>query len=134
MKSDVKRKLLAGLFVPVFGLAAGTVLGQASPGGASSTTGMSSATGSAWNAQTFDLLDKNKDGRISREEAQADPMLKDAWSKLDASNRGSVSKDEFERFRTSQAAGASATPSSPPSSSTPPSTTTPPASGGAAPK
>ena len=55
------------------------------------------------NAQTFDQLDKNKDGQISREEAQANPAVRDAWSKLDASNRGSVSKEEFEKFRTAQA-------------------------------
>ena len=51
-----------------------------------------------WDKATFDRLDKNKDGNISREEAQADPMLKDSWSKLDAENKGMVSQAEFEAY------------------------------------
>jgi len=135
MNRNTKRKLLAGLFVPVLGMAVGTALGQTTgstdtSGTAAGTTaspGMGAAGTASWNAQTFDLLDKNKDGRISREEAQADPMLRDSWSKLDTGNRGSVSKDEFERYRT-QSVGAGTTPgSSPPpnTGSAVPSTTSP---------
>lgn len=110
MNRNTKRKLLAGLFVPVLGLAVGTALGQTSgstdPGKAAGSTaspGMGAAGTASWNAQTFDLLDTNKDGRISREEAQADPMLRDSWAKLDTRNAGSISKEEFEQYRTSQA-------------------------------
>ena len=109
MNRNVKRKLIAGLFVPVLGMAVGTALGQTSPSsGADKAPGMSErpAAAASWNAQTFDLLDKNKDGQISREEAQADPALVSAWSRLDASNRGSVSKEDFEKFRASQSGAA----------------------------
>jgi EF hand domain-containing protein len=117
MNTNFKRKLIVGVFVPVLGMAVGTALGQGTPAGSTDTSkstattkapGMSErpAAAASWNAQTFDLLDKNKDGQISREEAQADPALLSAWSKLDASNRGSVSKEEFEKFRASQSGSA----------------------------
>ncbi|MGI8895752.1 MAG: hypothetical protein ACR2HE_08895, partial [Casimicrobiaceae bacterium] len=90
----------------------------------------------SWNAQTFDRIDKNRDGRISKEEAEADAAMKSAWSKLDSTNRGSVSKEEFEKYRTmpTQLGKPSAAGSSPPpnSSTATPSTTDPattPASG-----
>ena len=109
MNANTKRKLLTGLFVPVIGMAVGTAMGQTSTDKpadkpAAAPTMSPAAPGAAsLNAQTFDLLDKNKDGRISREEAQANPAVRDAWSKLDASNAGSVSKEDFEKFRTAQA-------------------------------
>jgi hypothetical protein len=108
MNRNFKRKLVVGLFAPVLGLAVGTALAQGTPSGSTDKApGMSERPAAAsWNAQTFDLLDKNKDGQISREEAQANPALLGAWSKLDASNRGSVSKEEFEKFRTSQSGAA----------------------------
>jgi len=107
MNSHFKRKLLAGLFVPVLGLTVGTALAQTSDKPADKpTTGAPmapAAGGAALSAQTFDQLDKNKDGQLSREEAQANPAVRDAWSKIDTTNSGSVSKDAFEKFRTSMA-------------------------------
>ena len=51
-----------------------------------------------WDADLFTRLDTNKDGKISREEAQAEPRVRDAWSQLDATNAGSVSRSDFDRF------------------------------------
>ena len=87
MDRNFKRKLIVGLFAPALGLAVGTALAQGTPSGSTDKAPAMSerpAAAGSWNAQTFDLLDKNKDGQISREEAQADPALLSAWSKLDA--------------------------------------------------
>jgi hypothetical protein len=155
MNCNMKRKLLAGLFVPVLGLAVGGAFAQGTTGGAAGTgatsgstsggTAGSSATGSgasgttgagtsgavgagtsgmggaatsgsagttgtaSWNAQTFERLDTNHDGKLSREEAQADATLRGAWSQLDPGNTGSVSRADFERYRTTRASGAGTT-------------------------
>jgi hypothetical protein len=72
----------------------------------SSSSGMSGSAGmsgtASWNAQTFNKLDTNHDGVLSREEAQADPSVRDAWSRLDAKSSGRVSKADFEKFRGTQ--------------------------------
>ena len=104
MNRNFKRKLIAGLFVPVLGLATGTALAQTSTApttnsGNAGTTAAAPAKGSMqWDKATFDRLDKNRDGNISRDEAHADPMLKDSWTKLDAGNKGMVSRAEFEDY------------------------------------
>src|SRR5687767_12850304 len=108
MNTNFKRKLLAGLLAPALALAVGSAFAQSSgttggqggsaatqgsaAGGSSNTTGTAGAsttmsggaaagTGTMWNTQHFDRLDKNRDGRISREEAQGDSALTGAWSK-----------------------------------------------------
>jgi len=137
MTKTFKRKLVAGLFAPVLAIGAGVAMAQTT---APATTMTPSASGmSSWNAQTFDRMDKNRDGRISREEAEADAVMKGAWSKMDAANRGSISKDEFEKYRTMQpgATGAAGTSPPPNSGTATPSTTNPsttPSSGGTVPK
>ena len=73
--------------------ATGTTSGSSTMSG-----GTSGSSNAMWNAQHFDRLDKNHDGRISREEAQGDNALRDAWSKLDASNSGSVSREDFDKY------------------------------------
>ena len=121
MNPNFKRRLLAGLFVPALGLAVGTALADGTPskttGAAATTTSQGSASSGAtrdlnpnsanpkgnpstisYDAQTFDRLDKNRDGKISREEAEADPMLKSEWSKLDAAKTGSVNREDFEKY------------------------------------
>ena len=45
---------------------------------------------------TFDRLDTNHDGKLSASEAAADPKVQGAWKKLDAGNKGSISKSEFQ--------------------------------------
>jgi hypothetical protein len=68
-------------------------------GGQMATPGSPNAARSGmWDAALFDRLDTNKDGKISREEAQADPMVRDAWSQLDAKNAGNISRADFDRF------------------------------------
>lgn len=58
-----------------------------------------------WDVEMFNRLDTNKDGMISREEAQADAAVRDAWGKLDSKNAGRVSREEFDRFGHSQSQG-----------------------------
>jgi hypothetical protein len=163
MESNFKRRLIAGLFVPVLGLSVGAALAQSGSSGASgsgtsasgsmsggttgsgsmsggtsgssasggsgstsgastmgagtsagskgsATTGTSAAGGSSgsasWNAQTFDRLDTNRDGTLTREEAMADPSMRDAWSRLDSKSTGRVSRSDFDRFRTTMGSGA----------------------------
>src|SRR5688500_3955303 len=125
MNTNFKRKLLAGLLAPALALAVGSAFAQSSgttgtqggsdatqgsaAGGSSSTTGTAGSsttmsggaaagTGAMWNTQHFDRLDKNRDGRISREEAQGDSALTSAWSKLDTANSGSVSREDFDKY------------------------------------
>ena len=57
-----------------------------------STTSKSMSTADA----TFDRLDTNHDGKLSASEAAADPKVQSAWKKLDASNKGSITKSEFQ--------------------------------------
>jgi outer membrane protein TolC len=104
MNRNIKSRLLAGLLVPVLGMAVGTALAQTDKPADKPATGMAPpaaapAAGSALSAQTFDQLDKNKDGKLSREEGQANPAVRDAWSKIDSANTGSVSKEDFEKYR-----------------------------------
>ena len=56
-----------------------------------------------WSLETFSRLDLNKDGMISKDEAQADPTIRDAWSKLDAKNAGKVTLADFDTYGRSQA-------------------------------
>lgn len=109
MNSNFKRKLLAGLFVPALGLSVGTALAQTTTPNVSTDKGAvntqsttmgqnTSPATSMWNTQHFDRLDKNRDGKISREEAQADNNMRDHWSKLDTSNAGSVSRADYDKY------------------------------------
>jgi len=102
MNTNFKRKLLAGLLAPALALAVGSAFAQTSgTSGTTSTTmsgGAAAGTGAMWNTQHFDRLDKNRDGRISREEAQGDTALTDAWTKLDTANSGSVSREDFDKY------------------------------------
>jgi hypothetical protein len=100
MNRNIKSRLLAGLLAPVLGMAVGTALAQTDKPADKPAAGMAApAAGAALSAQTFDQLDKNKDGKLSREEAQANPAVRDAWSKIDTANSGSVSKEDFEKYR-----------------------------------
>ena len=68
---------------------------------ASTSNSMKSSTGTTSDSMstadaTFDRLDTNHDGKLSASEAAADPKVQGAWKKLDASNKGSISKSEFQ--------------------------------------
>ena len=54
--------------------------------------------GNLWTSDHFKRLDKNSDGMISRDEAQADPAMRDHWTKLDKSNKGSVDMPTYEQY------------------------------------
>ena len=47
---------------------------------------------------TFDMLDSNHDGRISREEATALPQLAAAFKLLDTNHDGFITMDEVKSF------------------------------------
>jgi len=57
-----------------------------------------------WSGESFSRLDTNKDGMISREEAMAEPTIRDAWGKLDPKNAGKVSRADFDKYGMSQPA------------------------------
>ena len=49
----------------------------------------------AGQAGTFDMLDSNKDGRISMPEASADPKLVETFSTADKNGDGYLDKSEY---------------------------------------
>lgn len=51
--------------------------------------------------ETFQSLDTNNDGKLSKSEAAAAPNVKDHWSKADTNNDGSLDKAEFSAFESS---------------------------------
>jgi hypothetical protein len=119
MNQAFKTRLLAGLFVPAFALAAGTafgmgdtqkatdsaatgskITGQSATNGSTNTTtgntmGMSSNKATSPSA-TFARLDTNHDGKLSASEAAADPKVQGLWKKLDTNGDGMVSQAEFD--------------------------------------
>ncbi len=46
----------------------------------------------------FNKLDKNHDGKISKDEAKANKTLKKDWSAADADSDGTITKSEFSAF------------------------------------
>jgi hypothetical protein len=107
------------------GMGKGTEMGK---GGQMAVPGSPNAARSGmWDADLFTRLDTNKDGKISRDEAQAEPIVRDAWSQLDATNAGSVSRSDFDRFgqaRSNGGTGMGSTATSGASGSTNPSSST----------
>lgn len=105
-----KTKLMATAFLPALALAASATYAAGdykSPStSATGTTATTPATSSTQGSMrsgttastdaTFDRLDVNHDGKLSASEAAADPKVQGAWKKIDANNRGTVSKAEFE--------------------------------------
>lgn len=48
--------------------------------------------------ESFNKLDKNKDGYISQQEAQADKKLTEQWDSVDADTDGKIEMSEFSAF------------------------------------
>ena len=105
--TSFKTKLLAAVFVPALALAAGAAgaAGTQTTQPSATTTTPSMSGNSMQNSMksgttsadaTFDRLDKNHDGKLTSAEAAADPKVHAMWKKLDANNKGSVTKSEFE--------------------------------------
>lgn len=67
-----------------------------SQGSMKSSTSSTTSDSMSTSAATFDRLDTNHDGKLSASEAAADPKVQGAWKKLDAGNKGSISKAEFQ--------------------------------------
>ncbi|MGB1582116.1 MAG: hypothetical protein ACPHER_11510 [Nevskiales bacterium] len=57
-----------------------------------------SQAGPANSVDTYDTLDRNNDGKVSKSEAQADPNLRNQWDKLDIDRDNNLSEGEFARF------------------------------------
>jgi hypothetical protein len=66
--------------------------------GASSTRGLQVPQGTT-RSQYFNSLDTNKDGSISKAEADASPALVIIFVESDANNDGSVSRSEFDNIQ-----------------------------------
>jgi len=110
MRQTFKSTLMTAALVPAFALAAGAAYAAGdykSPGASAGTTATTPATtsdmknsmksGMTTSAdQKFDRLDVNHDGKLSATEAAADPKVHSAWKKIDADNKGTVSKSEFQ--------------------------------------
>jgi hypothetical protein len=73
--------------------ASGSTMGATSRGGPNNTNSKT------WDTGTFDRLDVNRDGRISRTEAASDDLMMNHWSRMDSTNQGYVDRENFERFR-----------------------------------
>ena len=61
--------------------------------GSADVTG--SSAGISTDTEGFARLDADGDGKLSREEAQADPRLSSQWDSLDANADGNVDESEF---------------------------------------
>jgi len=119
MAQTFKTKLMAVAFVPALALAATAAYATGDkpspyatgdkPTPSANATGAATAPATTSNMQgsmksettasadaTFDRLDVNHDGKLSASEAAADPKVQAAWKKIDATNKGSVSKAEFQ--------------------------------------
>jgi hypothetical protein len=76
-------------------LIAGWTLGAASAAMAQNMPARPAAPSNADISATFRQVDRNGDGKLSREEAAALPPLADSYDEVDANADGSVSADEF---------------------------------------
>lgn len=85
---------LASVGVFVATLSGCGMLGEWGSRGDSQAGGSAAAGG-----VSFEKADANKDGRISRSEAQGNATLSDRFAKLDKDNDGSLSRSEFKDFQ-----------------------------------
>lgn len=63
-----------------------------------STTGGTSH--SKTSDETFQSLDTNNDGKLSKSEAEKAPAVQDHWSSIDKNSDGNLDKSEFSAFET----------------------------------
>ncbi|WP_369942620.1 EF-hand domain-containing protein [Xanthomonas medicagonis] len=55
--------------------------------------------GASVGARSFAALDLDRDGRIDRTEAAADPVLREVFGTLDADADGALSREEYARYQ-----------------------------------
>ena len=111
MRQAFKSMLMTAAVVPAFALAATAAYAAGDYKSPSASTKGTTATTPATTHDTtssmksgmttsidqrFDRLDVNHDGKLSATEAAADPKVHSAWKKIDADNKGTVSKSEFQ--------------------------------------
>lgn len=90
----MKAKWLTPLMIATFSSALAV-------GSAVSAGGMGSGgTGGHWHS--FNQLDRNSDGRISQQEANADPRLAEHFKRLDSNKNSHLDQGEFAQFETMQ--------------------------------
>jgi len=103
-----KRALFAAAAMLAIGTAYAQTTSPAQPGQTPPMQVQKGFTGELrsgpWSNEGFARLDSNKDGMLSREEAQADPIVRDAWNKLDPRSAGRISRQDFETYGASQPA------------------------------
>ena len=68
---------------------------------------VNAGSGASGRRGNFDRLDRNRDGYISRDEANDAPELQTRFSELDTNNDGKLSREEYDALKSS-AAGSSA--------------------------
>lgn len=102
-------------FTPLTSAALATLLALAMSGAnaagdsmsGSSMSGGSSNQLSQQQQQQFQRLDTNNDGKISQDEAQADPQLSQQFSSADSDSDKNISKGEFAQFEAQSGSGQS---------------------------
>ena len=87
----MKTQLLAATVIALIPLAGFAAEGDKTPDPATP----------AGQSGTFDMLDANKDGRISMPEASADPKLVESFSTADKNGDGYLDNEEFDNSTSS---------------------------------
>lgn len=90
--------LLSGLLLTTTLAMASSSFAQATKGMGSSIEGGPGMRPTASADPRINRLDKNKDGQISRDEANGHPKLAKAFNRLDANEDGQLSRDELRAF------------------------------------
>lgn len=65
-------------------------------------TSGSVSSGTATSAETFNRLDVNQDGNLSKAELSNEPALTEDWARIDANNDGQLDQSEFSMFETNE--------------------------------
>lgn len=60
------------------------------------------SSGSGTPAETFNRLDVNKDGNLSKTELSSEPALKEDWARIDTNNDGQLDQSEFSMFEANE--------------------------------
>lgn len=67
-------------------------------GNSSGTVG----SGTATSPETFNRLDVNNDGNLSKAELDSEPALKEEWASIDSNNDGQLDRSEFSMFEANE--------------------------------
>lgn len=59
-------------------------------------------SGNVSSTATFNRLDTNNDGNLSKTELSSEPALKEDWARIDANSDGQLDRSEFSMFETKE--------------------------------